>query len=361
MNGGQMWILEKVISLEEDLENWTMAQNLHSWMIGRLQEGAPGSSTQIGSGVYKAPLQGFPYYWRWDELNTPMYGEVISLVLFEFWATSNSNFSLNQFGPPKATRRVPHFGWSKQCMALRNRVTLQTDHRSKPMAKGPRVFLVKYELAWVFFMVTLWKLTRLKVRHDEGPRCHQGFSTYLKKVIHLNERNFSLLSVLKTDLSLNKWLKSRGFFLSRFWHSHKNFANLVDHFLKGQRSFCWFCCAHITYQIFVMHPWYQLLMSPKTDLKKSPKQTKTPKSSQVFFSFFWNKKLHPLPTFNKKTKKSGRGTPTWDVFFLFFGEVYLATNVWIFGAVPQVWTFEVDGWVFFLQILPRHWWILWFC
>ena len=74
--------------------------------------------------------------------------------------------------------------------------------------------------------------------------------------------------------------------------------------------------------------------------QKVAKTKKTPKSSQVFFSFFWNKKLHPLPTFNKKTKKTGRGTPTW-MFFFFFGEVYLATNVRILGAVPQA--FEVDG------------------
>lgn len=120
MNGGQMWILEKVISLEEDLENWTMAQNLHSWMIGRLQEGAPGSSTQIGSGVYKAPLQGFPYYWRWDELNTPMYREVISLVVFSnFEPQAIPTFHWINSALQKRLEESRILGWSKQCMALR--------------------------------------------------------------------------------------------------------------------------------------------------------------------------------------------------------------------------------------------------
>ena len=151
MNGGQMWILEKVISLEEDLENWTMAQNLHSWMIGRLQEGAPGSSTQIGSGVYKAPLQGFPYYWRWDELNTPMYREVISLVVFSnFEPQAIPTFHWINSGPPKATRRVPHFGMVKAMHGASNRVTLQRITDPSRRQRVQEFFLVKYELAWGF-------------------------------------------------------------------------------------------------------------------------------------------------------------------------------------------------------------------
>ena len=146
-------------------------------------------------------------------------------------------------------------------------------------------------------------------------------------------------------------------------------------------------------------------MSPKTDLKKSPKQKKHQKVAKSFSVFFGKKKLHPLPTFNKKTKKKPARTPTWDVFFFF--EVYLATNVRIFGAVPQVCSFveflerlklmdeffhvfsrwwqlkdvlfsplfgedfqfdkhnfqmggSTTNQFFFCKIFPRHWWILWF-
>lgn len=306
MNGGQMWILEKVISLEEDLENWTMAQNLHSWMIGRLQEGAPGSSTQIGSGVYKAPLQGsiIEGGMSW----TPQCIEKWFLWLF-FRILSHKQFQLftESIRPSKSDSKSPAF-WDGQSNAWRFESShTATDHWSKPMAKGPRVFPSEIWIGMGFlighFCESWHDMTQGQTWRRAGP-------FVISRVFNLfeegdpPEREFlSLLSVLKTDLSLKNGKKQR-FFLSRFWHSHKNFANLVDHFLKGQRSFCWFCCAYITYQIFLIHPWYQLLMSPKTDLKKSPKQTKTPKSSQVFFSFFWKKKTPSSPNFQQKNKKN---------------------------------------------------------
>ena len=172
MNGGQMWILEKVISLEEDLENWTMAQNLHSWMIGRLQEGAPGSSTQIGSGVYKAPLQGFPYYWRRDELNTPMYREVISLVVF-------SNFEPQAIptfhwisSAPKSDSKSPAFWMVKAMHGASNRVTLQRITDPSRWQRGPRVFPSE-----IFSWSLLWKLTWLTLSDmtKGGPLVVKGF------------------------------------------------------------------------------------------------------------------------------------------------------------------------------------------
>lgn len=219
------------------------------------------------------------------------------------------------------------------------------------MAKGPRVFPSEIWIGMGFlighFCESWHDMTQGQTWRRAGP-------FVISRVFNLfeegdpPEREFlSLLSVLKTDLSLKNGKKQR-FFLSRFWHSHKNFANLVDHFLKGQRSFCWFCCAHIkyTYQIFLIHPWYQLLMSPKTDLKKSPKQKKHQKVAKSFSDFFGTK-TPSSPNFQQKNKKTGPNSDL-DVFFC---EVYLATNVWIFGAVPQVCSFVMDEF-FFCKFSP---------